>query len=542
MTRAEFMADTFWYVKDIVLFDTGSSSASANPLWEFGHLLWRPLGWVLFKCFGGLTSYMRTGEEHLAVTAVLVVFSTVCGFLAALIVQALAIRILDNPWPATLVSTSVVCSYAFLDYVHSGTAYIPGLLFLLIAEWLTIRALDRDKTSWRYGLLIGFAAGIAALFWFPYILGIPGILATAYLWDTPRSASARRRWLWMAYISVFFGILIASGYLLAILALQIHSIAGFKAWFSKSSHGWAQTRRLVRMISGLPRAFLYMGDDGIKLKQYLVKDPYARITLLSLLKAHVWKLGVFYAFSFSLIWILARSSKGRRMLGIFAAGALPVLLFAAFLFESGSPERYFPLVPFLGLSLAFALSRFPKPLLGQVCIVGFLGLVITMNTAMLSRGTIDAKARKSADRVRSLQGKVNPAGMVALPTLGDDIYQFTLSFPFDLMNRKQTLPVYDVIENGTVRVATWRQEFARHALQTLKGGESVWISKRLLAERPEPAWKWTEGDDTRISWKGLRPVFLPFYYSEDTGGTDGFLKLANSPENIKILQRLMKGS
>lgn len=541
VTRAEFLADTFWYVRDIMLFDRGSPSSSATFLWEFGHLLWRPFGWLLLRYFGGLTPYMRSGEANLACTALLVGFSLLCGLLICLIVQALAIRILHKMWAATLVSAAFICFYAFLNYIHSGTPYIPGLLFVFVAVWLTTRAIDCAKAGWWYGAVIASASAIATLFWFPYILSIPGVLAVAYFWDsrgTSQPASSGDRRLLMICIAGLAGVVIASVYCIAIFQLQIHSLAQLSAWVERSSHGWSQTKRLARMVSGLPRAFLRTGDDGIKLKQYLVRDPYARITMLSLIKAHIWKLWVFYSFAFSLFWILVRSARGRRVLIIFAAGSLPVLLFAAFVFESGSPERYFPLFPFLFLALAHALYCFPRPVLAQICTVGFLAVVIVMNTTQLSRIVVDAKVRRTADRVRSLEGKVNAAGMVALVTLGDDVYQFTLSFPFGPVNRRVALPVYDVIENGTVRVTTWKPEFARNALKSLQQGGNVWISKRLLAEQPDPAWKWTEGDDVRVSWKDLGPVFRRFQYAEDTGDRDGFVQLVNSRQNIALLETL----
>jgi hypothetical protein len=72
-------------------------------------------------------------------------------------------------------------------------------------------------------------------------------------------------------------------------------------------------------------------------------------------------------------------------------------------------------------------------------------------------------------------------------------------------------------------------------LDKMGQGQSVWISKRFLAEQPEPAWNWTEGDDKRIAWKDLFPFFRSLSFSAETGGPDGFLKLDDSQRNKDVL-------
>jgi hypothetical protein len=49
-TRSDYLGDTMWYAGDIVNFDKGAFAGHPNPLWEFGHLLWRPAGWVCISC------------------------------------------------------------------------------------------------------------------------------------------------------------------------------------------------------------------------------------------------------------------------------------------------------------------------------------------------------------------------------------------------------------------------------------------------------------------------------------------------------------
>src|SRR5690349_12352591 len=89
-TRYYYFGDT--YVDNILAFYRGSYVPPQNPLWEFGHLLWRPLGWLLFRIFGrGLTEHYG-GNARLAASLPLIVISALSGFITVLLVRSLATR------------------------------------------------------------------------------------------------------------------------------------------------------------------------------------------------------------------------------------------------------------------------------------------------------------------------------------------------------------------------------------------------------------------------------------------------------------------
>jgi hypothetical protein len=540
-TAPRYFGDTGVYVQHILLFDKGNFSHYPNPLWEFGHLYWRPIGWVLFKCFGGLTPFAKGGPETLAVTTVLVAFTAICGLICALLYYSIASSLLGHTWKALLVSAAALCFYGFLDYVHTGCAYVAGLMGALGALWAIIRAIDRGRPSWQYGLLSGASFAFAVLVWFPYILALPGILAAALLWDAKRDRDAiamHRRIRLACYACVFAACLIGLGYLFAVFELRMSSAGDLKAWVSASSHGWSQNKRLLRMASGLPRSFIYSGDSGLALKRFLLKDPYAHVTTGALIRQHLWGPVVFFTFGLSLLLAPLRSQNGRHVLWICLAAAMPVLGFAAFVFESGSIERYMPIYPFIALASAYGLSQLSTKKAAPVVILIFAILVIAVNGASLSKAEIDAEIAPAAVRVESLRGKVSSQGLVAMVTHQDGVYQLLTTHPFHAANRQETLPAYDVIETANDRIVKWRQDFSALALDRLKRGQSVWVSKRFLAEQPEPSWYWTEGDDPRISWKELPPFFRQFSYGESVGGPDGFLKLEPSPENVTKLEAI----
>jgi hypothetical protein len=541
VTTPRYFGDTGGYVADILRFDKATFSGYPNPIWEFGHLYWRPIGWVLFKCFGGFTPFASGGPETLAVTTVLVSFTALCGMVCALLYYSLASSLLQQTWKALLVSAGALSFYGFFDYVHTGCVYATGLMGLLGSLWAVIRAIDRGQPSWQYGLLSGASFAFAVLVWFPYILVLPGILAAALLWRGNReeNTTATQNRLRLAfYVAVFAACLIGVGYLVALIQLRISSFADLKVWAAASSHGWSQTKRLLRMASGLPRSFLYTGENGLALKRFVLQDPYAPVTLGSLIRQHLWGPLVFYTFSLSLLGVLWRSMNGRRILWICLAAVAPVLGFAAFVFESGSMERYMPLYPFIALATAYGLSQLSSKTAGPVVILGFAILVIAVNGASLSKPKIDSEIAPAAARLESLRGKVTSDGLVAFVTLQDPVYQFLTSHPFHPANRREALPAYDVIEVANERILDWQRDFARRALDTLSRSQSVWISKRFLADRPDPSWNWTEGDDRRITWKQLAPFYTQFSYSESVGGPDGFVRLEPSQENMTRLKAI----
>lgn len=540
-TTAEYVGDTPVYVSDIVIFNSQVFHGYPNPLWEFGHLFWRPLGWILFTWFGWLVPYNGAGQETLAVTAVLDALSMLSGLICALLFYVLALRLLRHRGWATLVAAGFVSFAAFLDYVHAGTPYITGLAGLLGALWVTLRSIDKGKPSWQFGLLGGACFAIAVLFWFPYVVVLPGILAAALLWESERGAGSvgfEDRFRLTVYLSISAVCFIGIGYLIAVLQLHIGSLTELRAWFASASHGWSQGKRIVRLATGVPRSFLYTGDDGLALKRYFLRDPYARVSLADLIRNHLWKMMIFYLAVLLLAWSLWRSVQGRRILSICLAAVLPLIAFAVFAFETGSPERYLPLYPFVCLAVACILSSSLASARSRILIAAFFVLTISMNVLAFWKPGVEARVAREAARVESLQTRVSPTGMVALVSLADSIYTFSAQRPFNPTNRRGKLPVYDVVVLANVRVVTWKHDFAKRALDTLNRSENVWISKRFLAEAPNPAWGWSEGDDPRISWKQLPPFFRQFSYSESVGGSDGFLKLEPSDSNLRKLREV----
>jgi hypothetical protein len=382
-------------------------------------------------------------------------------------------------------------------------------------------------------------AALAVLFWFPYIVAIPGVLAAAFLWPTQMAPSGVRRRAVLAGLTLASAcLLLCVGYFVPLIQLHVHSFVDLRNWILASSHGSAQNRRVFRMASGLPRSFVWTGDEGMLIKRYLLRDPYAPVTLWQLISLQFWLIVAFYAFGVSLLWVLTRSVSGQRTLQILAAAGIPVLVFAVLIFEPGSAERYLPAYPFLCLAVAFCLSRWRHDRIAVIICGAFMSIAIMVNVAALWRSSVLRQHQHTADRARGLANRVGPGGVVAL-LQNDDLYYLTSSFPFDPIVRRTSLPVYEVIALATEGAREWRQHFARRSVQALGQRQNVWVSKRLLAAEPHSDWGWNEGDDPSISWKDLPPFFRCLEYSADVGGSDGFLEVADSGQNRAFLDQVL---
>ncbi len=223
-------------------------------------------------------------------------------------------------------------------------------------------------------------------------------------------------------------------------------------------------------------------------------------------------------------------------------GGAPVIFFAVVIFEPGSPERYLPALPFLLVVTAWVLRDFPASRRGtQVFIAAFLLCVVLTNGYSFAAPRIWSENSASVARVADLRTRMTGSSTAMVATNQDALEETLNRMAFDPINRPTPLPLYDIIEPGSLRVASWRQEFAARTLKVWGSGGEVWISKRVWSPRPLPSWNWTEGDDRRISWKDLPQFFATLNTDAESGGPDGFLRLARNETNLAVLQPLAAG-
>lgn len=545
LTKPFTLGDTNRYVSQIVASYGRAPFEAGSPNVELGHLFWRPVGWMLLEVSAPVLGSWFHGNLSQLCTAIMILMNAIAGLLSVLIWHSLAIRMVGSRLVAYVLALAFACANGFLTYMRSGSAYVVGLCFVSIGAWIVYRATERKVINRTSAWTAGLALAAATLFWLPYVLSLPGVIFLIFRrqGDRLHSWGNRDHLLFAGHLLGVWTVAVTFCIGLAVGTRHFSSVAEAKAWVVASGNGWSQTNRPIRIVTGLPRSFLYFGKDGVLYKRFLWKDPYDRVTVSRLVHASLWKLAFFYAFAAGLVCELLLRVGNRRTLVMLLVATVPTIVFAIFIFEPGSPERYLSIYPFLIMAIAQALHDYPqshRPL--QHLILAFLAGMVATNVYSTYRPRIDQEDVLPAARISSLKVRLRDQDLASVLSNQDTLYQFLNRSPFHPLNEPKLLRLYDVIETGSVRTGTWREEFAARALEAWKNGGEVWVSKRLWSDKPLPEWDWVEGDDRRVSWKDLPAFFTPLQIVEESGGSDGFFRLVRSDPNVARLRAVAGGS
>jgi energy-converting hydrogenase Eha subunit E len=520
-TGAFFMGDTADYVES-VLKDV--------EFWEFGHLFWRPLGWLLYQILEPVARFAAGQDPRAGVSLIFVAINWLAGLLAVVSLRSLVARVSKRQWVTNVVCLAFIFSQAFLNFTQTGSSYIPGLALLLLGMSILTRDRESDGRTWPTALFAGLALAGSVLMWFLYVWAIPAALATPLF----LAGADRRQRRLVIETALAFGLAVAVAYGVVIAHLGIHNPADLRAWVAASSHGIA-VGGASRVVFGLPRSFINMGNDGLLFKRFLLDDPYNPVRAFDLLRLSLWKLALFYTFAALVLINLLRSAEGKRIIGLLALNSLPVLAFAA-LFDGGAVERYLPLYPAIFLSLASALGVGRTLVSLKAAVLAFIAVAAITNISVMASPVLDREQEKVTARVKELEPLMKPEDRVFTLNQQDELVNFNRSFPFNPMNQGAGLGVRPVLLLGTPQVAEWRKDFASQALASWQLGGDVWVSNRLLAPRPLAEWYWVEGDDRRVVWEDLYGFFSQMEVGQMTGGPDGFVLLTRSPKNERLLK------
>ncbi|HLL17025.1 MAG TPA: hypothetical protein VK388_18335 [Pyrinomonadaceae bacterium] len=533
LTDARFMADTSDYVDSIVARERGVY----YNFWEFGHLIWRPLGWLLWQAAEPVARLFDAGADTRAgVTWLLVALNWVAGLLCVLLFNALAARLLPRRlWIASVATVALIFSHGFLNNAQIGSSYIPGLAFVLAGLYfMTGSDAQEGRRPWRTSLLAGASLAGAVCMWFLYVWSIPGVLLAPVL----LFGMDRRRARLVVLTALVGGVSTALVYALALASLGIHTPAELKEWIAPSAHG-NYTKGVTRMIFGVARSFIEMGNDGMLFKRYLLRDPFNSVSLFELARRSLWKFFFFYVFLFALLAAtLTAGARGRRYLALLAAGGVPVVVFAIF-FDGGAVERYLPLYPFLFLALAFTLESERVWSVFKWTAIAFVVVMTLGNASALSKFVLGRQQAAAVARVGELQARLRPHSRVFTVTWLDELVNFNRSFPFHPLNRDEDLKVYSLVTPGTSQVLQWREDLASLSFETWGRGGDIWISRRALSDRPQRDWNWVEGDDPNVHWRDFPAFFSQVELGETVGGEDGFMLLAPTPDNQRLLRAVL---
>jgi Dolichyl-phosphate-mannose-protein mannosyltransferase len=539
LTRAHFMADTNVYADAILRHQHGQDPRdfrliTGNPFWDFGHLLWRPLGWIGFALARPLTVFARYPGERSGVILALLAINLLTAVAGMFFFFRLSSRISGNPWPAFVSTLGLFTTDTFLNYAHSGTAYVPGLTCVIAGMYFCSVSSEDGRPC--ASTAAGIAYALAVLFWFPYVFVLPAAFVTPFVIRECSRQSLQNMLRAIATCAVS-GIVV---YTVAVLFLGIRDFGSLKAWITAAGHGQVQPggmRAIARLAFSLPRSFINMGRDGMWLKRYLVHDPYAPASIGTLVRLSLWKLALFYAWTGWLVIELLRTRQGQKLLLWLALAVAPVFIFALFIFEAGSIERYLPLYPFVFIALAYVLAG--KHAVSKLALSGLVGVIAVVNIHAMLWQRVESQKTTTIARIHDVLPSLGPNVLLIAVNEQDDLAEFRQNFPLDPINLNRNWQTYDLVEINSERVVTWRSDFARRALTIWKRGGEVWVPTRVFRAKPEPQWNWVEGDDQRVKWTDL-PAFFARFDSDPISGGDGFVRLANDSSNVRILETALR--
>ena len=541
-TRAHFMADTNAYALSILRHQHGGASLdyrllTSNPFWDFGHLLWRPLGWFCFVIVRPATELFASQNERAQVILTLIGINFVTALVCVFFFFRLARLIVGNNWVALLATFGLLSADAFLNYAHSGASYGVGLACLVMGMYLSFRASISASTWIALGAGLMFA--LSALFWFPYAFVIPAAIATPLLvggYDYQRLRLATTTLI----ACVTLGL---AAYSSAILGMGIRSATELKQWVLSAGHGQIQpggTRAVARLAFSVPRSFTNMDRDGMWLKRYLVHDPYAPVSAGVLVRLSLWKLAMFYLLVGIIGIELLRSTPGRRIFFWLGLAVVPILIFAVFIFEAGSIERYLPLYPFFFLACGYVFYSEYTKLAFKIVLILILIVTAVVNINAMRVSTLESQKVQAVARIHDLIPSLGNNTLLIAINEQDNLAEFRHNFPLDEININRDWQTYDLVEVNAARLTTWGEDFAQRVVAIWRRGGKVWLPARVLHSEPNPEWNWVEGDDKRVKWPDLPLFFSQLDAGPLVSGEDGFVLLQESPKNKQILGAIYK--
>jgi hypothetical protein len=522
-TAAAFFGDSVDYASSIVSRFNGTY----DEFWEFGHVLWRPMGWLATRAICFVSPKWLANDSDYHVMLVLSVLSWLFGLVTVYLFQRLAWFSTRRFWCASLSTVGLVAAQAFLNFTQAGTPYVAGLAMLMLGIY--VLAVNYNPVgSGRRSVLGGIALAGAVLLWFPYVLAVPAAVLIPLV---------TRRSLRGTLISgLSFAVASGGVYLAVILGLRLHTVPEILAWMRSASHG-IQIGGWIRAGFGFARSFINMGNDGVLFKRYLLHDPFNPVSVTDLMRTVLAKMLMFYLLLAAVVMTLV-VAKQKRALLLLALTAVPVLLFAVH-WQGGDLERYLPLYPFLFVAIAVALSEQMSRIRRYVC-VGFLVIAAAVNVIALSRYSYGLRQANLARRAGSIPiWGLSNSSVLFVTHNGDQLISFARSFPWAPLNRHNLLHVRAVLEPNGSDVPRWKSKFGEFALAAWEKNGNVWVSQRLLSVLPRAEWNWTEHDDRRIGWRDLPPFFRGLQYQECIGESDGFCLLAPSIANRELLSSVM---
>ncbi len=244
LTVPETTADTPVYVDQVLTYYQHPPNTSPLLLWEFGHLLWRPLGFVLWLATHSILSTWSGGNPVLEITAVFIGLNFCAGAIVAVLLFLVCRRLGLSASLGLAVTSGFLLFSTMLNYIHSGAPYNLGLAAQLGALLLMFKAV-RQSGRTMSAVLAGVVLALSFLLWFPYVLTVPSVLLAG--WMMPRQGDddsfSQSRLRTLAITAVATAVVGFTVFCVGAAIDHISSYAALKQWIMASGHGFSQERR-----------------------------------------------------------------------------------------------------------------------------------------------------------------------------------------------------------------------------------------------------------------------------------------------------------
>jgi hypothetical protein len=533
--QPEYGADPLTYAGQAFDFLQHEGLAQTRAVLEFGHLIWRPVAVAATALSPQWAIHFAGIGPQLVPLAWLIAIGALFALAGLLLVYRTA-RVLSGSVAAgAVVALLFLTTNPMLTYMRSGYPYLPGAAMQILTISVIVRPPAGCKRIWLQAFIIGCALAASVCFWAPYVVSVPGIVIFAFLWGQDGGSLRRDRVRLTAQTSVWIVCAAGLAFLLAVILNRFESVAQVEQWIRASSHQWAQTHRLVRLATGLPRSLIAIQEQSVALKRIYFHDPYAPVSWAHVLATVAWKPPLFALAMIALGWILARTADGRRLLIGILCCWIPLIVFSVVIFEPGSISRFLPGYALLFAGLGYAAKKISWKDPAIWTLGAFFAAMIAVNISTVTPAAADARSQNAVKRLDILHDVWKPGSLAVLLSYGDGVFKYLYVNQFGPLGG---VPFHflDAIEPGTLREYRFRQEFSAAAISTWGRGGDVWISKRLVAIRPRPQWDWVEGDIPGIGWKDISSYYREFQTDASIGGSDGFLRITNDKTNRLILQ------
>lgn len=528
-TAAYFSADAADYARSMAEI---RSSGDLKSLFEFGHLLWRPIAYPLWL-LGGAVSSTYFDASVVGARHVLDVLAWLGGLLGAISMVGLLRALGVRGGVLALATAAFVLSQGFLNFAQTGTSYGAGLGCLVAGLWFLAISGTRapEHGAQRWAALGGVAIAFSVLVWFLFLWAVPAALLVPVIFFGNTRENRRRVLVATASCAVAG----AGTYAAVLAALGLTSPSAIATWVSSAGHGLEPAQGLARVIYGLPRAVINMGTDGLMVKRYLLKDPFNPVTPADIARLSLWKVALFYVAALAAVLVLLRTPRGRQALLYLALAAIPAIGFAI-KWYGGDLERYLSILPALFVAVAFALERVGFRRFAAWPIVALVLAMAAVNLRAMSASGLAHDQTAVLERLGDLPERLPPEHLLVTSYWHDELVNLVRSYPERVNATGRPLHVYAAVTPGGPEVPTWQKELATRMLAVWDRGGEIWFARRALAPRPRREWIWAEGDDPRISWTAFPTFFSALRYSRETGGADGFLLLEHNADNIAVLR------